>query len=285
MNQTLKSYLSEQLGTITKIVEIPGGDISTAYCATTASQQFFIKTNTANEGIGMFQTEKLGLEEIAATNSIRTPEVHLCGQSESISFLVMDYIKSKTPDAKNFQQLGIQMARLHQCHKKEYGWTKDNYIGVLPQSNQIMTDWVEFYVKNRLLPQMTLAKHRRFFDRKEVPELDKMMDICYQNLPSDIPCLLHGDLWAGNYLIDQDGIPYLIDPAVYYGHHQVDMAMSCLFGGFDEIFYDSYYDQLSTPWITETEKDLYQLYYLLVHLNLFGSAYYHSVRRILDKYF
>ncbi len=233
----------------------------------------------------MFQTEKLGLEEIAATNSIRTPEVHLCGQSESISFLVMDYIKSKTPDSEDFQNLGIQMARLHQNHKKGYGWTQDNYIGTLPQSNEIMIGWVEFYVKNRLLPQMTLARHRRFFDWREVPEMDGMMDICHLNITSDHPCLLHGDLWAGNYLIDQDGTPFLIDPAVYYGHHQVDIAMSSLFGGFNQIFYDSYYDELSTPWITEAETDLYQLYYLLVHLNLLGGAYFHSVRRILDKYF
>jgi fructosamine-3-kinase len=233
----------------------------------------------------MFQTEKLGLEEIADTKSIRTPEIHLCGQTESISFLVMNYIKSKTPDSKDFQKLGIQIARLHQCHKKEYGWTEDNYIGALPQANEIMTDWITFYVKNRLLPQMTLAKHQRFFDWQEAPDMDKMMDTCHLNLQSGHPCLLHGDLWAGNYLIDQEGIPYLIDPAVYYGHHQVDMAMSCLFGGFDQIFYNSYYDQLSAPWISEVEKDLYQLYYLLVHLNLFGGAYYHPVRRILDKYF
>ena len=182
--------------------------------------------------------------------------------------------------------LGHHLAALHQPSAADnFGGQTDNFIGNLPQSNTQQLNWSTFYVQERLLPQLEISRARQMLDPAEIPSLQKMLKRCSTIFPEVKPSLLHGDLWRGNYLISKNGSPYLIDPAIYFGHHEVDIAMSRLFGGFNSTFYDAYAEHFPQRIDDTALMNIYQLYYLLVHLNLFGSSYYSSVHRILKTYF
>ena len=180
---------------------------------------------------------------------------------------------------------GEKLAKFHQKRGDVFGWDRHNFIGSLPQSNSKKTSWNVFYTEERLMPQLQLAIDKGMLSKQEAPDRDKMVSVLGELFKGVEPSLLHGDLWSGNYLINTDGVPYLIDPAVYWGHSEVDIAMSRLFGGFGASFYSSY-DGLRPPdKASEDRMHIYQLYYLLVHLNLFGRSYYSSVTHILKQYF
>ncbi|WP_341216997.1 fructosamine kinase family protein, partial [uncultured Wocania sp.] len=261
-----------------------GGDISQAYKIDTANNSYFLKLNSVST-LNMFQTEAYGLDLIAKTNTIKTPKVLAFDSFENSAFLLMDFVESKRATTEDFKLLGEQLATLHKCSSDNFGLDKDNYIGSLPQSNSAHKNWVEFYTHERLLPQLELAKQKGLLSVAECPSeqhIKNQLELLFKGIK---PSLLHGDLWSGNYLISKNGEPYLIDPAVYYGHNEVDIAMTKLFGGFGESFYESYHSYYPLDENTSARIDIYQLYYLLVHLNLFGSSYYSSVKSILQKYF
>ena len=160
---------------------------------------------------------------------------------------------------------------------------RDNFIGSLPQQNSHYDAWTDFYIANRLLPQFVLAVDTGRLGASDFPSEDKLHTVLSELFEGIRPSLLHGDLWGGNYLISSDGIPYLIDPAVYDGHSEVDLAMSRLFGGFGSRFYAAYHEVIPSQKGSEERNAVYQLYYLLVHLNLFGASYYPSVMQILKR--
>lgn len=286
MVKDLKQYLSKILEeNIVNMSSVSGGDISLAYRIETANNSYFLKLNNAPNALSMFQTESYGLECIAKTNTIKAPEVIACKSFEGSAFLLMEFVASKSPLSGDFKALGEQLAALHQCTSENFGLDQDNFIGKLPQSNTQHNTWVDFYTHERLLPQLHVAKNKGLLNTKEIPgtsEIKSVLDGLFKNVK---PALLHGDLWSGNYLIATDGTPYVIDPAVYYGHHEVDMAMSKLFGGFGDAFYETYFSHMPEDENTSARIDLYQLYYLLVHLNMFGRSYYGSVSSILKTYF
>lgn len=286
MVKDLKQHLSKILEeNIVNMSSVSGGDISQAYRIETTNNNYFLKLNSAPNALTLFQTERYGLECIAKTNTIKTPKVIACKSFEGSAFLLMEFVASKSPASGDFKVLGEQLATLHQCTSDRFGLDQDNFIGKLPQSNTQHNTWVGFYTYERLLPQLHLAKNKGLLNPKEIPatsELKSVLDSLFKNVK---PALLHGDLWSGNYLISTDGTPYLIDPAVYYGHHEVDIAMSKLFGGFHDAFYESYFSLMPKDENTLARIDLYQLYYLLVHLNMFGRSYYGSVSSILKTYF
>jgi fructosamine-3-kinase len=285
VNQELKSLLEEKLGPVQEFKPVAGGDISKAYHLSTSFGRYFVKILEASEAFDIFLLEKLSLEMIADTGTIKTPEIHFVDRLRNLSFLVMDFIESKTPNQKDYQQLGAQLAQMHQVRQTSYGWEQDNFIGTLQQSNKLHDEWPGFYVQERLQPQIQLAHSKRLLSSSDVPIIEQLHQTCKTHLQPAYPSLIHGDLWGGNFLIDTDSTPYLIDPATYFGHHYVDIAMSQLFGGFDVSFYAAYYEESIYPPISQEQKDLYQLYYLLVHLNLFGTSYHASVQRIIQKYF
>ncbi|MEL0457148.1 fructosamine kinase family protein [Flavobacteriaceae bacterium SZ-1-7] len=286
MIENLKSHISHILNeTITKVSPVHGGDISTAYKIETEKNSYFIKTNKSSNALHMFQIEANGLNTIGNTNTIKTPKVLGCNRFENTAFLLMEFINSKSPSSKDFENLGSQLAKLHQCPAENFGLNQDNFIGSLPQSNKQHKSWVDFYTEERLLPQIELAKQKGLLSNAECHS-GQSIQIQLQHLFQNIkPALLHGDLWSGNYLISKDGTPYLIDPAVYYGHHEVDIAMSKLFGGFGIRFYETYQDYFQPDENTSARIEIYQLYYLLVNLNLFGRSYHGSVVNIFRKYF
>lgn len=279
-------YLSNLIGSnITNINSVSGGDISAAYLIHTNQNNFFLKVNSKPWALDMFKAEAQGLKVISNTNTIGTPEVIVCDTIGNHAFILMDYIETKRATHANLELFGMQLAQLHRINSNEFGFEANNFIGSLHQSNEKHKTWNEFYIEERLKPQLELAKSKRLLLDSELPVANKMKDICAPFFKDIVPSLVHGDLWSGNYLISLEGKPYLIDPAAYFGHYEVDIAMSKLFGGFGPSFYYAYHEIIPMEAYTESRIELYQLYYLLVHLNLFGSSYYGSVKKILKKYF
>ncbi|WP_242203653.1 fructosamine kinase family protein [Aestuariivivens insulae] len=286
MTSDLKIHLSTLLNeTIGKVQSVTGGDISKAYKIDTPNNSYFLKLNSESSALQMFQTEANGLQSIRNTNTIKTPKVFACDTFENMPFLLLEFIERKSPSPNDFETLGYQLAKLHLCTSNAFGLAQDNFIGSLSQSNTQCSNWLDFYTKARLWPQLKLAKQKHLLTDKECPSEPQILENLKPLFKNIKPSLLHGDLWNGNYLISNDDIPYLIDPAVYYGHHEVDMAMTKLFGGFGEAFYDTYFSIIPQDDYTSIRIEIYQLYYLLVHLNLFGPSYHQSVISILKKYF
>jgi len=286
MDKNIKDHINHLLGTrIKKIVPLSGGDISKAYLLQTETERFFCKVNLGSSAQSMFLAEMDGLQSISKTKTIKAPQVFFCKPLEKGGCLVMDYIEPKRPSSRDMELLGHQLAELHKTTAMDFGWDNDNFIGSLPQSNKKHGEWVSFYVEERLLPQLHMAENKKLLSGDEIPTQERMHDVIKKYCPETKPSFLHGDLWNGNYLIANDGTPYLIDPAVYYGHNEIDIAMSRLFGGFDTAFYNAYQELFPSAPLENERTAIYQLYYLLVHLNLFGSSYYGSVSRILKHYF
>lgn len=287
MDKELITHLNYLLCTkIERVTAVSGGDISKAYLLESETEKFFCKINGQGKALKMFMAEKKGLEELLKTNTLSAPRpFHIEPYNEG-AFFLMEYIESKSPDLEEMSVFGRQLAQLHQSSNKQpFGWEEDNFIGSLFQSNKTHQDWASFYVRERLLPQIQLAFDKGLLNRTDTPIEEKMVAVCNNLFPKVNPSLLHGDLWSGNFLISNNGVPFFIDPAVYYGHHEVDIAMTKLFGGFGDSFYDAYREIIRPEPEEDKRMEIYQLYYLLVHLNLFGPSYASSVKRIMSTYF
>jgi len=286
MTNIFTEYLSDLINdSILNISPVHGGDISDAFRIETETKSYFLKCQHGTEALEMFQVEAKGLRYIEATNTIKTPKVFGFDTFEQRAFLLLEYIEPKSPSPNDFTKLGKQLAALHQNTSKAFGIDHNNFIGRLNQMNNQHKNWSKFYVVERLEPQMALAKKKGLLLDSECLTRAEMLLVLNPYFEEISPSLLHGDLWQGNFIISRDGDPYLIDPAVYYGHSEVDMAMSKLFGGFSASFYKAYHAIIPADEHSEKRYDLYQLYYLLVHLNMFGSSYKGGVMRIISKYF
>ena len=283
----LLSYISHLTNKeLHNIQSLSGGSISSAYCLKWDNGAYFLKVNANSDALEMFVAEQKGLQAIEETNSIAVPKAHHVEVYDNKAFLLMDYVESKSPNTSDFKALGTQLAKLHLNHKDKFGFTSNNFIGSLPQSNSKHTNWAEFYWYERIAPQLKLAERNKLLKTSELPTAQTAITVYEDLLGNDIkPSLIHGDLWAGNYLIAADGTPFLIDPAVYWGHSMVDIAMSKLFGGFGDEFYSAYHAIIPKTANHNAQIDLYQLYFLLVHLNMFGRSYYGGVAAILKRYF
>lgn len=264
---------------------VGGGDIARAYLLDTDSGPVFAKMLEAPEGLDMLMAEREGLRAISHTNTLNVPRVLGCEPIPSGSCLLLEYIPPGSESRSSSEALGRGLARMHQVSSASFGWHRPNYIGRLPQENTEATDWPSFYVHSRLAPQYELARLRGLLSPGEIPEGALMVARVSSFVPEVRPSLLHGDLWSGNYLISASGTPFLIDPAAYYGHAEVDLAMSLLFGGFSEGFYGAYFEVRPKQPGFEQRVKLYQLYYLLAHLNLFGGSYYASVSELTSELF
>lgn len=286
MKPELKDFIGLLLGTkIKNCVPVSGGDISRAFVLYTDSDRIFCKLNSSSTAKSMFEAEVDGLKAISKTKTLKTPDVFAVNELEEGACLLMEYVPSKSPESKDLELFGAQLAAMHQTSSAFYGWENPNFIGSLPQSNQKHDNWISFYIKERLSPQFQTAVDRKYLTKNDVPGIEKLRIVITSYCPDVSPSLLHGDLWSGNYLIAENGQPYLIDPAVYFGHSEIDLSMSRLFGGFGSSFYSAYFEINPSPSGESNRMAIYQLYYLLVHLNLFGKSYYKSVKEILQVHF
>lgn len=283
----LELILHEKLGgksSIYEIAEVPGGSINEVYRLQTAVGFFILKLNHAQQFPKMFELEAEGLGAIRKTKTVAVPEVIATGHIGYNSFLLMEYLETGIKTAASMQLLGSQLAQMHRNTSPDFGFEKDNYMGSLSQSNRKHDTWKSFFVEERLKPMVKLAFDASFIDQKLVSDFEKLYQKLGGLFEEEKPSLIHGDLWGGNYLISSTGKPYLIDPAVSYGFREFDLAMTHLFGGFDADFYQAYQEAfpLQSDW--RQRVDLWNLYPLLLHLNLFGMGYLGQVKVGLKKF-
>lgn len=282
----LSSRIETLLGTLIATDEpLSGGDIHRAALLTTSDgRQFFLKYNTGPQSAEMFRTEALGLALLGASKVIAVPKVYGHGPADGHAFLLLEYIRPGYRNSRFWEDFGASLAALHGTTSAQFGFAHDNFIGSLPQSNQRHDTWQKFYSEARLLPQMRLAREHDRLNVKEEKQLENLCKKLPSICPDEPPALTHGDLWSGNFLCNSESKPVLIDPAVSFAHREMDLAMSRLFGGFDAVFYHSYEAAWPLAPGFEERLEVYQLYYLLVHVNLFGGGYVESVRRILRRF-
>jgi protein-ribulosamine 3-kinase len=220
------------------------------------------------------------------SGDIRIPGVvGLTEDNESgLAFLVLDFIEEGRSSGDFDRRFGRALASIHRHTASRYGLDHDNYIGRLPQKNDYRDTWTEFFIDCRLEPQFAMARERGFLGGQGRQSLDRLAKRLPDLLPVEPPSLLHGDLWGGNYLCDSDNRPVLIDPAVYYGHREAELAFTTLFGGFGRNFYTGYEEAWPLHPGFRERCDIYNLYPLLVHVNLFGGMYVSQTEAILGRF-
>ena len=274
----IESCLSENLNqavVVNSYQAVSGGCINNALKLKTTFGEYFLKWNL-DSNQKMFEAEHKSLQILKKTHAFYIPEL-ICFDDD---FLITEFVIS-TNKSKNFwKNFGRNLAKLHKKSNTKFGLSFDNYIGSLPQQNTFENNWITFFIQHRLKTQLKIGglSSKVFADFEEL--FVKLPDL----FPNEKPSLLHGDLWNGNFLIKTNDTPVLIDPAIYYGNREMDIAMSKLFGGFSSDFYDSYNEvfPLETEW--EERVKLCNLYPLLVHVNLFGGGYLNQVKNILSYY-
>lgn len=279
MDASVRAAVREALGEVASARPIGGGDINDAFEVKLASgARIFVKTN-ARAAPTMFPREAEGLEWLAEPGALRVPKV----LAVSPRFLALELIEPGRPARDHDERLGRGLAAIHRAGADRFGWPRDNFIGSLPQDNRREDDWPTFYARRRIEPQLRMAVDAGRASRAMQGGLSRLCERMPDRVgPAEPPSRLHGDLWGGNCHTASDGAPVLIDPAVYGGHREVDLAMMQLFGGFSARVFDAYREAwpLADGW--RERVPLYQLYPLLVHVCLFGGSYVDSVERALD---
>lgn len=264
-----------------------GGCIANATRLETSRGDFFLKYAGGEAG-RTFEAEAEGLRALGASNSdVVIPEVQAVAapSGDTPGYLVLDYIEPGAPDQSFWPRFGRSLATLHKMEGEAYGFHIDNFIGRLPQFNDPVEPWPEFFAARRLDPQRRVAEQGGRWRSNWNKPYDRLVARLPEILPSDPPkSVLHGDLWSGNFLVTSDGRAALVDPATYYGHRETDLAMAELFGGFERAFYDAYRESWPLEEGYRERREIYQLYHLINHLNHFGSSYSGSVERILVHY-
>ncbi len=283
----LSIQLSKALSKLVKVTELSsvgGGSITHTYKLKSSAGMFFLKAYGGENGSDMFIAEAKGLERLRSKSRFTIPMVINLYNDTSTSYLLMDYIDSAIISSNYWQDLAIKLAKLHQQTKAHFGLRENNFIGNLPQQNGFTEDWNSFFTNNRILPLVRMAVDRNLVPKLFVVNVERLLKNIGSLLPAEPPALVHGDLWSGNLIVDSQGLPCLIDPAVYYGHREMDIAFSRLFGGFEQKFYDVYQEVNSLAPDFDSRMDIYNIYPLLVHLNLFGKSYLGQIEAILARF-
>jgi len=265
------------------VAPVGGGSIHPTWHVDDGVRHFFVKTGTT-AAAPMFAAEACGLQALSATAVVRTPTVIALGQTSGGAFLVLEYLQLGALDQRSGALLGTALVQLHRCTGSAYGWNEDNFIGATPQHNAMHPGWPHFFGEHRLRPQLQLARQKgmdQALAAKGEALIERIGGLFIDYRPA--PSLLHGDLWSGNAAQCSGGTPVIFDPACYWGDRETDLAMAELFGGFPTSFFAAY----RTAWPLdpgyESRKPLYNLYHILNHFNLFGSAYLGQAQRMIDR--
>lgn len=262
---------------------VSGGCINQGFHLQGSGCELFVKLNTAS-ALTMFEAEAAGLEEIAATSTVRVPLPTCAGSDRERAWLVLEYLPLSSGGPRAMAALGERLAAMHRIPREHFGWTRDNTIGSTPQVNAQLSDWGEFWAQHRLGYQLELAArngHGRVLRRKGALLLERLPNLFAGYRPA--ASLLHGDLWGGNAAVTAGNEPVIFDPAVYYGDREVDLAMTTLFGGFPSEFYFAYESAWPLDPGHRARRDLYNLYHVLNHLNLFGGGYLRQAQQMIDR--
>jgi fructosamine-3-kinase len=262
---------------------VHGGCINDCYQWQCADGPIFVKV-AERAALPMLEAEADGLRALLAAHAIRVPVVRALGSVDTAAFLALEWIEPGKSSATTEAAFGRQLAAQHQVRGPRFGWHRDNTIGSTPQSNAWCADWPEFFRDRRLRPQLQLAIRNGFAALLERCG-ERLLDSVSQLLAGHVaePVLLHGDLWGGNWFSDGGGAPVIFDPAVYYGDRETDLAMTQLFGGFGHSFHEAYASAAPLAPGADTRRELYNLYHILNHANLFGGAYASRAREMIER--
>ena len=280
--ETAKKVIREELNSnIKKLNQLGGGSINSVFICELEKSKIILKINDSLKFPGMFENESRGLLNLNKSG-VKTPKVIFERVKDSLAFLALEYIPNG--NIRNWELFGEKLAIIHRNHNEFFGLDYDNYIGSLKQTNKNEDNWKDFYSNQRILHLTKFA-----FDRELLSKTDskKLKEICLkldEYIPFSKPSLVHGDLWTGNLIFGVDGKPVFIDPAIYYGHPEMDWAMLSLFGSYPEAAIKSYCNIIPLENNYFEREKIYQLYPLLVHLILFGRSYYRNISEILNFY-
>ncbi len=265
------------------IKKIKGGSINEAYYVQTIDAEFFMKFH-ANSPKDFFKSEATGLRIIKETGTISVPNYLSYSDQPGKAFLLLDWIEGAKTD-KTEVILGQKLAELHRCFGRMHGFKNDTYIGLLPQPNELNANWLEYFRTFRLGSQLEQGIQKGLIDGTRRKRMELLMERLNEWVPSFVePSHLHGDLYAGNWIVGPGGEPYIVDPSFLYGDRHFEIAYTELFGGFSNKFYEAYEESYPLRKDYEDVKPIYQLYYLIAHLNLFGETYGKDIDNILNRY-
>lgn len=289
MRSSLPAVVAEDVeshigGPILDFTPATGGCINSGGTCISKQGAFFLKWNDRQTFPGMFAAEANGLLLLRQATSIHIPRVIHCAEVASFQYLLLENISEAKRAADYWKNFGAGLAQLHQTSANTFGLDHNNYIGSLRQFNSQKTSWVEFFTELRLGTQLKLARDEGRIDNRLSKKFDILLNKMSDLLMEESPSLLHGDLWGGNIMTNEKGQPSLIDPAAYFGNREIDIAMTSLFGGFDNIFLDHYNEVFPLLAGYADRLDLYNLYPLLVHVNLFGGGYAARVESIVSRF-
>lgn len=266
------------------IQRLSGGDINEVFLIGDTEKKWVVKRNDKHTYPEMLSKEFNALEFLTEVKSLSYPSPLAHFTDSKYQYLVIAYYKEGSNNSGGQAKLGTQLAQQHLLSGDTFGWHEDNYIGSLPQHNSRSASWSDFYANERLLVQTKLVYDKGLVGKEFLIKMERFCHQLDEVFPDEKPALIHGDLWGGNYFITKSGEPLFYDPAIYYGHREIDIAMTRLFGGFSPDFYRSYNDRfpLETGW--EDRVPFGQMYPNMVHLNLFGRAYLGAVKPLIDKF-
>lgn len=279
---SIRASVESELNTHIKNVQrCSGGDINQAVRLQTAGADYFVKWHTKSPP-EMFPLEAKGLRLLAGATDLKIPAV--IAANDDPAYLVLEWLEQGRKTQATDVALGEGLAALHLNHAEQHGLDHDNYIALLYQPNTQTGSWAFFYGEQRIRAQMNIARKANKLSSGLEQDLETLINRLPQLVPETEASLMHGDLWGGNVMVLEGGHPAIIDPAVYYGHREVELAMTELFGGFSREFYDAYNSVYPIDKGYNQRRSLYQLYPMMTHMNLFGGGYTSRVQSIVRQY-
>jgi fructosamine-3-kinase len=291
LRQVVSRALCDTLGDRLEVEQartVGGGSINQAAVLDTSGGEYFLKWNT-HPIDDQFELEAMALDEMRDSDTelvIPRPITHRSPEGRTPGFLIIEYLEPGQRVADFDERLGRGLAALHRKTADAFGFHRDNYCGTTPQPNPWTGDWIDFYRDERLGFQLELAVDKRGVSSSDRRAYEALLDRLDEFLATDetVPSLIHGDLWSGNLHVAPDGRPSLIDPAAYYGHREAELGMMRLFGGFSDRVYDAYHEAwpLEPGW--RKRLQLYELYHLMNHFNLFGGGYGRRAFSIVNQW-
>jgi protein-ribulosamine 3-kinase len=284
--QFIESILQESLGNEAVLKDFQFlycGNFNLAARVITQSGKYFIKWNKGDHE-GMFESEAKSMELIRETNTVHVPKVYGYGKIQDGAYLMLDFVSESSKKENYWSVFGLKLAQLHSKTNENFGLHFNNYVGALRQINDLSKDGIQFFLEKRLLFQLEMAYRAKLVDYKLYIDTQNLFSKIPSLFPKEAPALLHGDLWSGNIMVGSDGYAAVVDPSAYYGLREAEIAFTTLFGGFKQEFYEAYNEVKPLESGFKDRIDLYNLYPLLVHLNLFGGGYLDAVKRIVKKY-
>jgi fructosamine-3-kinase len=285
-HELYQQVIFETLGPLAQLksaVFIAAGNHNQGIKLITSEGSFFLKLNFDHER-DILAKESEGLQLLGKSTFLQVPQTIGFGRIDDYNYLLSEFIASSRQQLDYWEDLGLGLAHLHLAHGKSFGLESDNYIASLHQKNLQNDHWSDFFIEQRLEPMLGMAYFSKLIPLDFLKKFQAIYSKMESIFPKEKPSLLHGDLWSGNVICNQEGKPCLIDPAIYYGHREMDLAFSRLFGGFDSRFYDAYESVTPLEPDFESRIGIYNLYPLLVHLNLFGTAYLPGIEKIIKRF-